>query len=438
MVAQQDTCVQDLVGEGPMWISAYGAAYASRPDVGGKVFRTHGAKQPNATTLAGTKRPNQSENSSGFLEHRQCGQCTKAIRIAEQLQRRVMELEVWREQAIEDIRGLRKEHWLLKAALDAEGVSCKSDTTATTASDSASTVDTSENYPARPPSPISLVELLPSPGSVTLVDLQAASITSFSCSPMSMCARPALMDDSMEPLKLLAVSPALSPTGFHPPPGLLPPASSSPVITPSSCLLRSGLVSPPDNDMSGFLSPSSCKGLPPGLVSPAQLERAPSVVSDAAHIDAVRVAAFDLEGVGGIRAEWRIEQFSARLKSSMGKPIVSPPFAAYDLLDMRLMVFPELHETKGLRTRKSKDRFITTVTKGPLHAALKFKGANLDKHIMECYLTVGSTRWGPFSYDFSEHAMHGCDGLGVDWLKQLDGGSACIRIGLEIMSIRCK
>lgn len=154
--------------------------------------------------------------------------------------------------------------------------------------------------------------------------------------------------------------------------------------------------------------------------------------------EGVRVGPSQVLGTDCVRAEWRIEHLSARLKSSMGKPIVSPPFIACGLPDLRLLVFPEIQEVNGTRNRKSKEKYVATVTKGPLLGSLKLKAANLETHILDCYLTVGSIRRGPFSYDLSAQAMHGCDDFGEDWLKHIDMESSCLRVSLEIVNVRCK
>lgn len=73
------------------------------------------------------------------------------------------------------------------------------------------------------------------------------------------------------------------------------------------------------------------------------------------------------------------------------------------------------------------------VKKGPLHGALKLKADCLDRaKVLSFYLTVGSVRKGPFNYDFSECAIHGCDDFGADWLKQVDESTGNLCVGVEI------
>jgi len=148
--------------------------------------------------------------------------------------------------------------------------------------------------------------------------------------------------------------------------------------------------------------------------------------------EAVRVGPCEVVGVDCIRAEWRVEHLSSRLKSSMGKPIVSPPFTAGGLLDLRLMVTPQR------RSRQSKETYVATVTKGPLFGSLKLKATNLEQFVVDCYLTVGAVRRGPFSYDLSEQAVCGCEDFGVDWLKHLDSDGSCLRVSLEILQVHRK
>jgi len=143
-------------------------------------------------------------------------------------------------------------------------------------------------------------------------------------------------------------------------------------------------------------------------------------------------------GMGSMRAEWRIDDLRARLQACMGRPLVSPPFAVCGLPNLRLMVFPDAREAvKSARSRERKGMYAAMVKKGPLHGALKLKADCLPlPTVLRFNLTVGGTRKGPFTYDFSEQAIHGCDDFSVDWLRQVDDGTDNLRVGVEILEIR--
>lgn len=139
------------------------------------------------------------------------------------------------------------------------------------------------------------------------------------------------------------------------------------------------------------------------------------------------------------RVEWRIEDLRSRLQACMGRPLVSPPFATCDLPNLRLMVFPDAREAvKSARSRERKGMYAAMVRKGPLFGALRLKADCLDRSaalpVVRFHLTVGACRRGPFSYDFSEQAIHGCDDFGVDWLKQVED-SGCLRVAVEIFEV---
>lgn len=121
-------------------------------------------------------------------------------------------------------------------------------------------------------------------------------------------------------------------------------------------------------------------------------------------------------------AEWRISNFSIKLKGCMGRALVSTAFKAFGLEDLRLMVYPDGKETtKGPRSRRQKDLYAKKVTEGPLEGCLKFKVPECPPpHKVEYFLHVGSVRRGPFNHDFSENPVHGCAEFGVDWLGQVE------------------
>lgn len=144
--------------------------------------------------------------------------------------------------------------------------------------------------------------------------------------------------------------------------------------------------------------------------------------------------------VGGCpctRIEWHIEEVRNRLQSCMGRPLVSPPFAACDLPNLRLMVFPDAREAvKTVRSHERKSLYAAMVRKGPLYGALKLKADCLagQDTLVKVYFTVGAVRVGPLTYDFAVQAIHGCDDLGVDWLKQVDESTGGLRVAVEILA----
>lgn len=410
-----------------MWISL--RAGGTMHSVSETADQAQGGKQRAA------KRRKPKGNFGEPMADSYCPQCS---RMAESLQRRVIELEKWKEQAMEDIRALRREHSQLKAAIESEGPCYVSNGMLSTSPGSVCSNDVADSCPQHPSSPISLVELLPPASWMIPHCPQTSSLVCPARSPIMACNVPELPKEGLEPFgKLFGASPARSNPSLAPPPGLAPrPANASALSVPPLPMSRA-VTCPPLPAMAEaalqMLSPKSQSPL-----APSNLERAASSPDDLFREEAVSLSPCKVEGVDCTRAEWRIEHLSARLKSSMGKPIVSPPFRACGLADLRLMVFPDHHEAKGVRNRKSKDKYVTAVTKGPLLGSLKLKAASLDKHILNCFLTVGTVRRGPFSYDFSEHAMHGCDDFGVDWLEQLDVERSCLRVSLEIFNVRRK
>jgi hypothetical protein len=77
------------------------------------------------------------------------------------------------------------------------------------------------------------------------------------------------------------------------------------------------------------------------------------------------------------------------------------------------------------------------IRKGPLYASFKLKTDCLAQAtVLRFCLTVGSTRRGPFTKDFSEQAIHGCDDFDVNWLNYVDFRTGVLSAGLEILEVR--
>lgn len=168
---------------------------------------------------------------------------------------------------------------------------------------------------------------------------------------------------------------------------------------------------------------SSCSELPSKSSSTFSIPTGDSSVLDEGPHEGVNVVeGKNSDGVSSQIAEWRISNFSIKLKGCMGRALVSSAFKACGLEDLRLMVFPDGKETtKGPRTRRHKDLYAKKVTEGPLEGCLKFKVPECPPpHKVEYFLHVGSVRRGPFNHDFGENTVHGCAEFGVDWLGQVE------------------
>lgn len=146
----------------------------------------------------------------------------------------------------------------------------------------------------------------------------------------------------------------------------------------------------------------------------------------------------DVAGLPCARAEWRIDSVRAKLQASMGRPLVSPPFSARGLPNLRLMVLPDPREAvKNARNRERKSVYTAMVKKGPLNGSLKLKADCLEHDkVLSFFLTVGAVRRGPFTYDFAECAIHGCDDFNTDWLKQVDETDGSLAVGVEIFEAK--
>ncbi|CAE7789318.1 RNF122 [Symbiodinium sp. CCMP2592] len=151
----------------------------------------------------------------------------------------------------------------------------------------------------------------------------------------------------------------------------------------------------------------------------------------------ITVGQVNVSGVICTRATWKIEDVRDKLQATLGRPLVSPPFRARGLPNLRLMVFPDAREAaKGVRQRERKGLYATMVKKGPVHGSLCLKADCLqDGATVLCYnLTVGKERRGPFTYDYKEKAVNGCEDFGIDWLKEIDDWEA-LDVGVEILDV---
>lgn len=198
--------------------------------------------------------------------------------------------------------------------------------------------------------------------------------------------------------------------------------------------------------------PSSVVDIPPpglGALPPKQESTSSvsgvsgaSLLSQLSHItdigegnfEGVQMSTVTLDGTDFERAEWRIGQLSQKLRGCMGRALVSSPFNAAGLEELRLMVCPDGKDTsKGPRSKRQKELYAKKVIEGPLEGCLKLKvpscPANLE---LQYYLKVGTSRKGPFKHNFSESTVSGCDDFGVDWLTQLEPDSSLV-VSVEIV-----
>jgi len=169
----------------------------------------------------------------------------------------------------------------------------------------------------------------------------------------------------------------------------------------------------------------------PGLVPPGIMDHAPPGMT---------ISPGEVEGRSCSRVCWKIDDFSGKLQASMGRPVVSPAFAACGLSNLRLMVFPDARDAvKSARSHERKGLYTAMVKKGPLYGSLKLKADGLEKAtVMNFSFTVGNVRAGPTEYDFSEQAVLGMDDFGVDWLQQVDKSSGALHVSVEIFEVRQK
>jgi hypothetical protein len=147
------------------------------------------------------------------------------------------------------------------------------------------------------------------------------------------------------------------------------------------------------------------------------------------------------EQVGGKtvhKVKWRIDRVETKFRDCIGRPLVSQPFEMKDkvnLPELRLMVFLNLgQDISGLTMKEQKSRYEALIKEGPLTGALKLKVVNnFDNRLMIKFnLFVGSLREGPFSHDFADRIIHGCE-FTSNWLKEFENES--LTVGVEILGV---
>ena len=202
------------------------------------------------------------------------------------------------------------------------------------------------------------------------------------------------------------------------------PSQLVPMVTDSP---PPGLQLSPKNDSPpGLKAPQKeVSFAKPGSLSSGQsstLTMASVLSDDPAHLDGVQLSNASVDGLDVERSEWRIGQLSQKLRGCMGRALVSSPFTAAGLEDLRLMVFPEGKElTKGPRSKRQRELYAKKVNEGPLDGCLKIKVPSCPSELeLQYFLKVGTSRKGPFRHSFAENTVSGCDDFGVDWLKELE------------------
>jgi len=226
-----------------------------------------------------------------------------------------------------------------------------------------------------------------------------------------------------------------SPAG--PPPGLFAPG---PLLAPPGLALEDSVLGYKMSKRPPGLELAPVAELPEELPTPASISSEFSFSLGAApedkSLESVTVEHSEVDGIASTRAVWRIVQLRGRLKTSLGKPVVSPPFQIAGLGDLRLMVTPDAKGTlEGMRGKSKQSHFAKMLSQGPLECTLKVKVPSTTTPVVKFYLTVGpNCRQGPFTCDFMQHTVHGCNDFDCDWLKQVDD-EGCLCVGLEIVEI---
>lgn len=151
------------------------------------------------------------------------------------------------------------------------------------------------------------------------------------------------------------------------------------------------------------------------------------------------------------RIEWRVENVKVKLKMCAGRPLVSPPFDSRGLNGMKLMLFPgggadpekdaagQEKVEKAKKTREQKSKYEHMINFGPLHGALRLKcaAAPPGRTLLRFNLFIGGQERGPFTLDFKEHILQGCDDFGCNWLDQIDEEGS-LSVGVELLDGEAK
>lgn len=163
-------------------------------------------------------------------------------------------------------------------------------------------------------------------------------------------------------------------------------------------------------------------------------DKAPERSAPLGQREGVHVGPALLNGAACVHVEWQVSHFCKKIVAGAGKPLVSPPFVAAGLPDLRLLIFP--CPQQGSRGRQKKSQLAKLVACGPFTCALKLKVPIGDAPVLTFYLTLGSCPpQGPYTCDFGEHPVAGCDDIAVDWPEHADSGGS-LRASLDIVDLR--
>lgn len=215
----------------------------------------------------------------------------------------------------------------------------------------------------------------------------------------------------------VSVQHPISPDSVAGPPGLDLPSPSAPVATQSS-----GAEADEDDSPDNEAATASAKEDSAETQNEGVVVKDGTVDSDICQ-----------------RAEWRIGHLSVKLRGCMGRALVSPPFSAWGMEDLRLMIYPDQKESAtGPRSRRQKELYNKKVSDGPLDGCLKLKVPNCPApHVLKYYLTVGSdigNRKGPFEHNFAECTVSEPAEFGMDWLLQVDGDGG-LSVSVDIIKM---
>lgn len=211
-------------------------------------------------------------------------------------------------------------------------------------------------------------------------------------------------------------------------------------------------VEAPEQQLGTAVDQSPKISLPPGLPksSPSDVESVSNTAASSSWKPALAASTSNAvdddcpQGMSmcttelGTRIDWHIEAFRSKLQGHNGRPVVSPPFSACGLPNLRLLVSVDTRDlAKSSKGAKGKAAAKAAAKKGPLVGSLKLKADCLEggATVLSFILIVGSVRAGPFAYDFSQQAVRGPEDFGVDWLSQIDNNSGNLRVGVEILGV---
>mmetsp|Transcript_17889 Transcript_17889/g.38009 ORF Transcript_17889/g.38009 Transcript_17889/m.38009 type:complete len:440 (-) Transcript_17889:81-1400(-) len=345
------------------------------------------------------------------------------------LQGKVVELEDWKKKTLDDMTKLRYEHKQLRRRI------------------MPGDIDQGEDLPGLPGKAKSLPlvlsdhldtsEAVVKPGKKN----KAQSATS---TPMNSSMRPPpgleMILEAAKEGKTVRFSEQAQQLPISPP-GASPTSAMSLLMsmTPTTPMM-------PGGPSTGLLSADESPELPNSRSISSVSESASSQISesgvgvgDEGHLEGVHVQSATVDGLECQSAEWRIGQLSTKLRGCMGRALVSSPFSAWGLEDLRLMVFPDGKEvTKGPRSKRQKELYAKKVSEGPLEGSLRLKYPVPEEgsapHVLEYYLKIGSVRCGPFKHNFRDSTVNGCSDFGIDWLKQVDADNS-LTVSVEIIRV---